>query len=104
MEALSYTGDTDPVLVRTKLDSVRALQMAPFDSLLRTRKISQQMFDLIAADRECNVRSVMAQVGVLLSSEEIQTAAFEGFNPDSDRMLGALGYLMPMGLCRFHGI
>lgn len=92
MEALSYTGDTDPVLVRTKLDSVRALQMAPFDSLLRTRKISQQMFELIAADRECNVRSVMAQVGVLLRSEEIQTAAFEGFNPDSDRMLGALGY------------
>lgn len=92
MEALSYTGDTDPVLVRTKLDNVRALQMAPFDSLLRTHKISPEMFDLIAADRECNVLSVMAQVGVLLRSEEIQTAAFEGFNPDSDRMLGALGY------------
>ncbi|MCR4569444.1 MAG: TlpA family protein disulfide reductase [Bacteroidales bacterium] len=92
MEALSYTGDTDPVLVRTKLDSARALQMAPFDSLLRTHKISPEMFDLIAADRECNVLSVMAQVGVLLRSEEIQTAAFDGFNPDSDRMLGALGY------------
>ncbi len=92
MEALSYTGNTDPVLVRTKLDSVRALQMAPFDSLLRTHKISPEMFDLIAADRECNVLSVMAQVGVLLGSDEIQTAAFDGFNPDSDRMLGALGY------------
>ena len=92
MEALSYTGDTDPVLVRTKLDNVRALRMAPFDSLLRTHKISPEMFDLIAADRECNVLSVMAQVGVLLRSEEIQAAAFEGFNPDSDRMLGALGY------------
>ncbi len=75
-----------------KLDSVRALQMAPFDSLLRTRKISPEMFDLIAADRECNALSVMAQVGVLLRSEEIQTAAFGGFNPDSDRMFGALGY------------
>jgi thiol-disulfide isomerase/thioredoxin len=92
MEALSYTGEIDPVLVRTKLDSVRALQMAPFDSLLRTRSISPEMFDLISADRECNVLSVMAQVGVLLHSEEIQTAAFDGFNPDSDRMLGALGY------------
>lgn len=92
MEALSYTGDTDPVLIRTKLDSVRALQMAPFDSLLRARKISPEMFDLIVADRECNVLSVMAQVGVLLRSEEIQTAAFEDFSPDSDRMLSALGY------------
>lgn len=92
MEALSYTENTDPVLIRTKLDSVRALQMTPFDSLLRTLKISPEMFDLIAADRECNVLSVMAQVGVLLRSEEIQAAAFEGFNPDSDRMLGALGY------------
>ena len=92
MEALFYTEDTDPVLVRSKLDSVRALQMAPFDSLLRERKISPEMFDLIVADRECNVLSVMAQVGVLLRSEEIQTAAFDGFNPDSDRMLGALGY------------
>lgn len=92
MEALSYTGNTDPALIRTKLDSVRAFQMAPFDSLLRTRKISPEMFDLIAADRECNALSVMAQVGVLLRSEEIQAAAFEGFNPDSDRMLGALGY------------
>lgn len=92
MEARSYTGDTDPVLIRTKLDSVRALQMAPFDSLLRARKISPEMFDLIVADRECNVLSVMAQVGVLLRSEEIQAAAFEDFSPDSDRMLSALGY------------
>lgn len=92
MEAHSYTGDTDPVLIRAKLDSVRTLQMAPFDSLLKAREISPQMFDLIAADRECNALSVMAQVGVLLHSEEIQAAAFEGFNPDSDRMLGALGY------------
>lgn len=92
MEARSYTGDTDPVLIRTKLDSVRALQMAPFDSLLRARKISPEMFDLIAADRECNALSVMAQVGVLLHSEEIQAAAFEDFSPDSDRMLSALGY------------
>ena len=92
MEALSYTGNTDPVLVRTKLDSVRALQMAPFDSLLRTHKISPEMFDLIASDRECNVLSVMAQVGVLLGSDEIQTAALDSFNPDSDRMLGTLGY------------
>ena len=50
------------------------------------------MFDLIAADRECNALSVMAQVGVLLHSEEIQAAAFEDFSPDSDRMLSALGY------------
>lgn len=92
MEAHSYTGDTDPVLIRAKLDSVRALQMAPFDSLLKARKISPEMFDLIAADRECNVLSVMAQVGVLLRSEEIQAAAFEDFSPDSDRMLSALGY------------
>lgn len=92
MEARSYTGDTDPVLIRAKLDSVRALQMAPFDSLLKARKISPEMFDLIAADRECNVLSVMAQVGVLLRSEDIQAAAFEDFSPDSDRMLSALGY------------
>lgn len=92
MEAHSYTGDTDPVLIRAKLDSVRDLQMAPFDSLLKARKISPEMFDLIAADRECNVLSVMAQVGVLLRSEEIQAAAFEDFSPDSDRMLSALGY------------
>ncbi len=93
MEALSYTEDTDPVLIRAKLDSVRALQMDPFDSLLKARKISPEMFDLIAADRECNVLSVMAQVGVLLrSEEEIQAAAFENFSPDSDRMLSSLGY------------
>ena len=92
MEAHSYTGDTDPVLIRAKLDSVRTLQMAPFDSLLKARKISPEMFDLIAADRECNALSVMAQVGVLLHSEEIQAAAFEDFSPDSDRMLSALGY------------
>lgn len=92
MEALSYTEDTDPVLIRAKLDSVRALQMAPLDSLLQARKISPEMYDLIAADRECNVLSVMAQVGVLLRSEDIQAAAFEDFSPDSDRMLSALGY------------
>ncbi len=93
MEALSYTEDTNPVLIRAKLDSVRALQMDPFDSLLKARKISPEMFDLIAADRECNVLSVMAQVGVLLrSEEEIQAAAFENFSPDSDRMLSSLGY------------
>ena len=92
MEAHSYTEDTDPVLIRAKLDSVRALQMDPFDSLLKARKISPEMFDLIAADRECNVLSVMAQVGVLLRSEEIQAAAFEDFSPDTDRMLSALGY------------
>ena len=92
MEARSYTGDTDSVLIRAKLDSVRALQMDPFDSLLKARKISPEMFNLIAADRECNVLSVMAQVGVLLRSEEIQAAAFENFSPDSDRMLSSLGY------------
>ena len=92
MEALAYTGYTYPALIRAKLDSVRALQMAPLDSLLQARKISPEMYDLIAADRECNVLSVMAQVGVLLRSEEIQAAAFEDFSPDSDRMLSALGY------------
>ena len=92
IEALSYTEDTDPMLIRAKLDSVRALQMAPFDSLLKAHKISPELYDLIAADRECNVLSVMAQVGVLLRSEDIQAAAFEDFSPDSDRMLSALGY------------
>ena len=92
MEARSYIRETDPVLIRVKLDSVRTLQMAHFDYLLKARKISPQMFDLIAADRECNALSVMAQVGVLLHSEEIQAAAFEDFSPDSDRMLSALGY------------
>lgn len=101
LEARAYARDSDPVRVQTRLDSVRAAQMAPFDSLRAAGGIPADLYELIAADRECNFKSVMAEVGVLQHADaayrEFWDSSFKNFNPDSDRLLSAFSYFDMMG-------
>ncbi len=50
LEAQTYARDSDPTRVQAQLDSVRAKQMAPFDSLRAAGGIPADLYELIAAD------------------------------------------------------
>lgn len=92
-ESFEYAQSSVPI--KPRLDSARAAQMAPFDSLRKAHKISNDLYDLIAADRECHARNVLYRTNWYQDEEEslkIQADAFDGFDKDSDRMLGALDY------------
>lgn len=88
-EALSYTRGRDPESIRCQVDSARLAQLAPFDSLRKVHAISEDLYDLIAADRECNSLVMMSQVGLLLSDDGIKDSVFDGLVLDSDRLSGS---------------
>ena len=86
MEAMSYARETDVERIHHRVDSTRRSQMAPFDSLRAAHKIPGDLYDLIAADRECNSLVVMGQVGVLRREDGITDSVFDGIVLDSDRL------------------
>ena len=86
LEARNYAQITDLSQARESLDSTMKSQMAPFDSLRAAHKIPEDLYDLIAADRECNSLVVMGQVGVLRREDGITDSVFDGIVLDSDRL------------------
>ena len=86
MEAMSYAMETDVERILHRVDSARQSQMAPFDSLRAVHRIPEDLYDLIAADRECNSLVVMSQVGVLRREDDIQDSIFDSIMLDSDRL------------------
>lgn len=67
-------------------------QMAPFDSLLQIKKISPEMYNLIAADHECHTLAVWGQVGVLRRDNTIRDAIYEAMELDNDRLAESPDY------------
>ena len=86
LEARNYARIKDLSQAHKCLDSTMKSQMAPFDSLLQIKKISPEMYNLIAADRECNAMAVWGQVGVLRSDNTIRDAVYEATDLDNDRL------------------
>ena len=86
LEARNYARIKDLSQARESLDSTMKSQMAPFDSLLQIKKISPGMYDLVAADRECNTLAVWGQVGVLREDDTIRDAIYETTDLDNDRL------------------
>ena len=86
LEAMSYAREKDMDLIRFRVDSARQAQMAPFDSLLAAGAIQEDLYDLIAADRECNALVVMSQVGLLKRDDGITDSVLDGLVLDSDRL------------------
>ena len=87
--ARDYALDPSVASVKAALDSTVAMEMSPFDSLLKTNGISAGLHELIAADREAYSRLILAWVGVWHASgfnldEQTLEAAYGGLDLDSD--------------------
>lgn len=101
LEARNYAQITDLSQARESLDSTMKSQMAPFDSLLQIKKISPEMYNLIAADHECHTLAVWGQVGVLRRDNTIRDAIYEAMELDNDRLAESPDYLRSDGgLCQ----
>lgn len=92
LEARNYAQITDLSQARESLDSTMKSQMAPFDSLLQIKKISPEMYNLIAADHECHTLAVWGQVGVLRRDNTIRDAIYEAMELDNDRLAESPDY------------
>lgn len=92
LEARNYAKIPDLSKAYECLDSTMKSHMAPFDSLLQIKKISQEMYNLVAADRECNTLAVWGQVGVLRRDNTIRDAIYEATDLDNDRLAESPNY------------
>lgn len=92
LEARNYAQIPDLSTAHECLDSTMKSHLAPFDSLLQTKRISPEMYSLIAADRECHSLAVWGQVGVLRRNNTIRDAIYEALEMDNDRLAESPDY------------
>lgn len=99
MAAIQYLQDTDFATIKSKLDDVVARETAPFDSLYQAKGMSSGLHDLVVADREAYARLVMTNAGLMLTNrgrqelgEQLEQAAHDGLDLDSDRILATSAF------------
>lgn len=65
LEFRKFANDTTTILLKTKIESLKEIELSQFKKLLVSKEISQAFYELVKADRNCYYSTILS--GILLS-------------------------------------